>query len=172
METLRLILYRRTLLVILVAIAAIALVACDGDDDDVEALKIGFLADFSGPLAEFGPEIQTGVELAIKHINDAGGVNGKDVTFVTGDTQVDATQGVEEARRLVEIEGVHAIVGPLSSTVTIAVAERERDRRCGHPDDLTVGDIPGGHNRERQRLPVPEHGLGRRAGRGPGAARL
>ena len=88
-----------------------------------EALKIGFLADFSGPLAEFGPVIQTGVELALKHINDAGGVLGQPVSFVTGDTQVDTTQGLEEARRLVEVEGVHAIVGPLSSTVTIAVAE-------------------------------------------------
>ena len=88
-----------------------------------EGLKLGFLADFSGPLAEFGPVIQTGVELAIKHINDAGGVLGQPVTVVTGDTQVDTTQGVEEARRLVDVEGVHAIVGPLSTTVTIAVAE-------------------------------------------------
>jgi ABC-type branched-subunit amino acid transport system substrate-binding protein len=88
-----------------------------------EQLKIAFLADFSGPLAEFGPVIQTGVELAIQHINAAGGVNGQDVVFVTGDTQVDPTQGVEEARRLVEVEEVAAIVGPLSSTVTIAVAE-------------------------------------------------
>ena len=110
------------LVVAMVAVAALA-IACGDDDDDGEALKIGFLADFSGPLAEFGPVIQTGVELAIEHINEAGGVNGKDVTFVTGDTQVDATQGTEEARRLVDIEGVHAIVGPLSSTVTIAVAE-------------------------------------------------
>ena len=67
--------------------------------------------------------IQTGVELAIKHINDAGGIFGRPVELVTGDTQVDTVQGVEEARRLVEVEGVHAIVGPLSSTVTIAVAE-------------------------------------------------
>ena len=88
-----------------------------------EALKIGFLSDFSGPLAEFGPVIQTGVELAIKHINDAGGVFGRPVSFVIGDTQVDTTQGLEEARRLIEIEGVHAIVGPLSSTISIAVAE-------------------------------------------------
>ena len=108
-------------MVVMVAVAA--LTAACGDDDDGEALKIGFLADFSGPLAEFGPVIQTGVELAIEHINEAGGVNGKDVTFVTGDTQVDATQGTEEARRLVDIDGVHAIVGPLSSTVTISVAE-------------------------------------------------
>ena len=67
--------------------------------------------------------IETGVELAIQHINEAGGVNGQDVVFVTGDTQVDQTIAVKEARRLVDIEGVHAIVGPLASTISIAVAE-------------------------------------------------
>ena len=108
----------------LMLVAAIGLVAAACDDDDGGGqLKIGYLADFSGPLAEFGPEIQTGVQLAIDHINAAGGVNGEDVVFVTGDTQVDQTVGVEEARRLVDIEGVHAIVGPLASTITIAVAE-------------------------------------------------
>ena len=101
--------------------------AADTADDDatmeVEALTIGFLADFSGPLAEYGTATQTGVELAIKHINEAGGVNGQDVTFVVGDTRVDPTQAVEEARRLIDIEGAHAIVGPLSSTATLAVAD-------------------------------------------------
>ena len=98
--------------------------ACGGDDEpDAEPLKIGYLGDFSGPIAEFGPVIQTGVELAIEHINAAGGVLGQPVELVTGDTRVDTVQGVEEARRLVDVEGVHAIVGPLSSTVTIAVAE-------------------------------------------------
>ena len=111
------------LLVAMVAVAALAIACGDDDDDDGEALKIGFLADFSGPIAEFGPVIQTGVELAIKHVNAAGGVNGKNVLLVIGDTQLDTTAAVEEARRLVEIEGVHAIIGPLSSTVTIAVAE-------------------------------------------------
>ena len=109
--------------VLLVVAAAALLVlapACREDDDE---LKIAFLADFSGPLAEFGPEIQTGVELAIQHVNDAGGVNGGHILLVTGDTQVDPAIGVEEARRLVDVEGVHAIVGPLSSSVTIAVAE-------------------------------------------------
>ena len=88
-----------------------------------QPLKIGFLADFSGPLAEFGPAIQTGVELAIKHLNDAGGVLGHDVVLVIGDTGLDPTQATEEARRLIEVEGVHAIVGPLASSITLAVAE-------------------------------------------------
>lgn len=88
-----------------------------------EPLKIGFLADFSGPLAEFGPAIQTGVELAIKHLNDAGGVLGHPVELVVGDTGLDPTQATEEARRLIEVEGVHAIVGPLASSITLAVTE-------------------------------------------------
>lgn len=108
-------------LLVLVAMATLIAAACGADDS--EELKIAFLADFSGPLAEFGPEIQRGVELAIQHVNEAGGVNGEDVILVTGDTQVDTTIGVEEARRVVDIEGIHAIVGPLSSSVTIAVAE-------------------------------------------------
>lgn len=88
-----------------------------------EALKIGFLADYTGDLAEFGPAIETGVQLAIKHLNDAGGVFGQPVELVTGDTGLDQTRAVEEARRLIEVEGVHAIVGPLASSITLAVAE-------------------------------------------------
>ena len=87
------------------------------------ALRIGFLADFSGPLADFSPEIRRGAELAVLHVNAAGGVGGLDVTLVDGDTRIDPTRGVEEARRLIDVEGVHAFVGPLSSAVTLAVAE-------------------------------------------------
>ena len=86
-------------------------------------LRIGFLADFTGPLAEFGSAIHRGAELAVQHVNAAGGVGGRDVILITGDTRVDPTVGVEEARRLIDVEGVHAIVGPLTSTVALAVTE-------------------------------------------------
>ena len=101
-------------------LAATMLAAACGDDDG-EQLRIGVLVDFSGPIAEFSEPTMSAIELAVLHINEAGGVNGQDVVLVTGDTRVDPTQGVEEARRLIDVEGVHAIVGPLSSTVTLAV---------------------------------------------------
>ncbi|MBT5774719.1 MAG: ABC transporter substrate-binding protein [Dehalococcoidia bacterium] len=112
---------KRALLGVVLAIVALAAYGCG--DSEGEQLKIAFLADYSGPLAEFGPEIQKGAELAIQHINEAGGVNGQDVLLVTGDTGLDETKAVEEARRLVDVEGVHAIVGPLASGITAAVAE-------------------------------------------------
>ena len=110
-------------LVVALLVAGLAVAGWGCDDEEDEQLKIGYLADFSAALAEFGPGIQTGVELAIEQINEAGGVNGQDVLLVTGDTGLDATKAVEEARRLIEVEGVHAIVGPLASGITAAVAE-------------------------------------------------
>ena len=95
----------------------------DEPDAASDPLKIAFLADYSGAIAEFGPAIETGVRLAVKHLNDAGGVFGQDVQVVTGDTGLDSTRAVEEARRLIEVEGAHAIVGPLASGITLAVAE-------------------------------------------------
>ncbi|MDE2744511.1 MAG: ABC transporter substrate-binding protein [Chloroflexota bacterium] len=88
-----------------------------------EPLKLGFLIDFSGPLAEYGEELLTGFELAIKHINEAGGVWGMPVETAVGDTALDPTIAVEEARRLIEVEHVHGLVGPMSSAMTLAVAE-------------------------------------------------
>ena len=44
--------------------------------------------------------------------------------IAVGDTTADAEAAVAEARRLVEIEGVHAIVGPNSSANSLPIAER------------------------------------------------
>ncbi len=86
-------------------------------------LKIAFLGDLTGGLAEIGVEMRDGFLLAIKHINEAGGVFGQPVEFLIGDTNTDPTIAVEEARRMIDIEGAHVIVGAHSSTNTIAVAE-------------------------------------------------
>ena len=111
-------------LVLLLLVAGAVAASCGGNgEEEAEQLRIGYLADRSGSLAELGDVISVGVELAVQHINEAGGVNGRDVVLVSGDTKVNPTQGVEEARRLVEVEGVQAIVGAISSTVTLAVTE-------------------------------------------------
>lgn len=92
-------------------------------DHGPPALKLGLLLDFSGSLAEFGIDMRRGFELAIEHINEAGGVFGRPVEFVISDSALDPTFAVEEARRLIEVERAHAIVGALSSAVTLPLAE-------------------------------------------------
>ncbi len=93
------------------------------DEEALGPLKIALIGDLTGGLSEIGVEMRDGFLLAIKHINAAGGVFGQPVEFVIGDTQTDPTIAVEEARRVIEIEGAHVIVGAHSSTNSLAVAE-------------------------------------------------
>jgi branched-chain amino acid transport system substrate-binding protein len=86
-------------------------------------LKIGMLFDYTGSLGEFGPNMETGAQLAVKQINDAGGVLGQPIELIKADSGTNPQVAVEAATRLINVEGVQAIVGSLSSGVTIAVAE-------------------------------------------------
>ena len=88
------------------------------------ALKIGLLMDYSTGNEEAVRNRQRAFELAIKHVNQGGGVLGQPVEFAIGDTTRNPERAVTEARRLVEVEGVHAIVGPNSSANALPVAER------------------------------------------------
>jgi ABC-type branched-subunit amino acid transport system substrate-binding protein len=86
------------------------------------ALKIGLLFDYTGSLAEFGPNMEKGAELAVEQINAAGGVLGKDIELIKADSGTNPQVATEAATRLVNVNGVQAIVGSLSSGVTLQVA--------------------------------------------------
>ena len=96
--------------------------ACATESEEEEPLIIGNLNAFTGSLAEFGPPLRNAVELASEHVNRAGGVNGQSTIVVSRDTAVNPVQGVDAARGLVDVEGAVAIVGALSSGVTVAAA--------------------------------------------------
>ena len=122
-------------LAILLAAASLALLpACDDDEEEAtptpEAspvvtgpLKIGILVPFTGTLSDFGEPFANAAKLAVKEINEAGGVLGQDVQLIEGDSGTEPVKAQEEARRLIDIEGVSAIVGAASSGVTLPVAE-------------------------------------------------
>ena len=92
--------------------------------DRPNALKIGLLMDFSSGSTEAARDRQRAFDLAIKHVNDGGGVFGRAVSVAVGDTTANPETAVAVARRLVEVEGVHAIVGPNASANALLIAER------------------------------------------------
>jgi len=93
-----------------------------------EPLKIGALMPMTGDLQAYGEADLTGVQFAVKQINAAGGVNGEQVEVVIADTQTKPQAGVDAAQKLINVDGVHAIVGALSSGVTIPVAKTVTSR--------------------------------------------
>ncbi len=92
-------------------------------ETSAEPFKIGLMLDFTGGLAEYGNEMRKGFDLAIKHINAAGGVWGQPVEAYVTDSTLDPTIATEEARRLVEVEGIHAFVCCTASSITLAVTD-------------------------------------------------
>lgn len=115
-------------LVRLVAVASlvIAAAACDGgaprEPGASEPMKIGLMLNFSS-TSETVTDRKRAFDLAIRHINEAGGVLGMPVEGVEADSTRDPQMGVEAAQHLVETEGVHAIVGPTASAVSLPVGE-------------------------------------------------
>lgn len=87
-----------------------------------DTIKIGALMSFTGALAPYGPPIANGALLAVEQINAAGGVLGKRLELITEDDGTSPDVGRNAASKLVEIDGVSAIVGALSSGVTLAAS--------------------------------------------------
>ena len=92
-------------------------------DDSGEPIRIGTLIDVTGDLAVFGPPIVAATDLAALLINEAGGINGREIEMVHRDSGTSPQIATDAASALVNVDGVEAIVGSLSSGVTLAVAE-------------------------------------------------
>ncbi len=86
-------------------------------------IKIGVLMSHTGDLASYGYDIAKGADLAVKHINEAGGILGTTVEAVHRDDGTSPQMGADAAKKLVDMEKVPAIIGALSSGVTLSVAE-------------------------------------------------
>lgn len=84
-------------------------------------ITIGSLMSLTGGLAKYGPPISNGAKLAVRDINKAGGVLGKELEIIVRDTQSERGPARDAASKLVNLDQVPAIVGALSSGSTIAV---------------------------------------------------
>jgi branched-chain amino acid transport system substrate-binding protein len=87
-----------------------------------EGARVGALIPLTGGLQAYGEGSLNGIRLAVKEINEAGGVLGGPLELVVGDTQTRAQPAIDAAMRLVSVDGVVGILGALSSGNTIPVA--------------------------------------------------
>jgi len=86
-----------------------------------EPIRIGYLPALTGPSSSTGIGINRGVELAVKEINAAGGVERRQIELITRDTQSDPTKAVNAATELARAQQVHVVFGPLNSGESLAV---------------------------------------------------
>lgn len=119
---------RRSFLKTAAGSAALAgFAGCLSTDSSDEAVRIGHLTSLSGPYATIGEFVTTGAEMAVSELNDAGGIDGRDVELIKKDDETDQTAAIQRTRELVEDENVHLVSNVISSGVSLAVSSECAD---------------------------------------------
>lgn len=94
-----------------------------------ETIKIGVSLPLTGEAASFGQGGLSGIETAVKEINEAGGINGRKLEVIIEDDQCTSEGGIRTFTKLVNIDQVDMIIGPACSAAAgsgIPVAEESK----------------------------------------------
>jgi branched-chain amino acid transport system substrate-binding protein len=85
-------------------------------------IKIGIVAPITGEAATFGSSTVNGATLYFDQVNAAGGINGVMIKYFIEDDKGDPTEGANAYSKLIDQNGVCAIVGTVMSKVSLAGA--------------------------------------------------
>jgi len=86
-------------------------------------LQIAMLAAMSGDVKTFGEGTKRGVDMAVAEWNDKGGVLGREVEVIVGDTKCDAQEAANVANKVINQDQVNYIVGAVCSSASIPISE-------------------------------------------------
>ena len=87
---------------------------------DSKDIKIGGNFEMTGGVAQYGQSAANGVKLAFKEANAAGGVLGKQISFVVADNKSEPAEAANATTKLIAQDKVVAIIGPAASGNVLA----------------------------------------------------
>jgi branched-chain amino acid transport system substrate-binding protein len=85
-----------------------------------ENIRIGVAGPFTGSAAGYGDNIKAGVNLKLKEINDAGGINGQMVELVWGDDLCEPKDAGTVGAKFAADKSIMAVIGHVCSSATLA----------------------------------------------------
>jgi branched-chain amino acid transport system substrate-binding protein len=115
----------------LVAVAALAFASAQAQTPGVSAstIVIGQSAPLSGANAELGNDIRNGALAYFRKVNEAGGVHGRKIELASLDDGNTVPRAEQNTRKLVEEQGVFALFGYASATLSrpaLPIVEKHR----------------------------------------------
>lgn len=102
-----------------------------------EPIKIGAVVSLTGTYAGLGEPEKNTLEMEVKRINEAGGANGREIELIIEDDATDDAKANAAASKLVEQDGVVAIIGATGTGGTMAM--RDVVKRAGVPQVSMAG---------------------------------
>jgi branched-chain amino acid transport system substrate-binding protein len=94
--------------------------AAVNEASQADTILIGHYASMTGKEATFGQSTDQGIRLAIKEINEAGGLNGKKFEVITYDDKGESKEAGNAVTRLVTKDKVVAVLGEVASGLSLA----------------------------------------------------
>ena len=135
---------KRVFAMLMAVVMAFSLMACGnkadngsgGAADAAETIKLGVVGPLTGGYANYGLSVQHGAELAVKEINAAGGVNGKQLELSAQDSQGDPESAVAAYGKLMDW-GMNVFLGGVLSGETASVVAAAK------ADDMFIMETTG-----------------------------
>jgi branched-chain amino acid transport system substrate-binding protein len=129
----------------LAAALAVTLVGCasqtgapeDEETANAEPIKIGAVVSLTGTYAGLGEPEKNVLEMEVQRINDAGGINGRPIEVIIEDDATDDAKANAAASKLVDQDGVVALIGATGTGGTMAM--RDVVTRAGVPQISMAG---------------------------------
>ena len=112
-----------------VAIMCLGLVVGCSSEKVEDTIKIGGNFELTGGVAEFGIKGENGAKLAIKEVNEAGGVLGQQIEYVAADNKSEAGEATIATNKLVTQDKVVGILGPMTTGNTLGAIQIVTDNK-------------------------------------------
>lgn len=93
----------------------------------VETIKVGVIGTMSGINSDLSVSGRRGVELAVDHINKAGGVNGRKVELVFKDDKNDSKTSLNKYKEFID-EKIPVVIGPYTSGMIVDAIDYLRNK--------------------------------------------
>lgn len=115
---------KKITLLVLLGLLLVVTTACKKED---EILQIGFVGTLSGTYASVGVSEMYGAQLAVKEINESGGINGMMVELIVRDDKADPVEAVKVDNELYDM-GIRIIIGHSLSIVALEAVENANEK--------------------------------------------
>jgi len=115
---------------VIVLLAILAIAGCVSPPEEkpegvtpteVTEVKIGSLLPITGDLAQFGGPMEDAAKLAIKDVNENGGVLGAKIKLINEDSRTSETAAADAMNKLVKVDKVPAVIGGAGSGISMAM---------------------------------------------------
>ena len=115
-----------------VMIIAVILIISAGvifNSENKEDITFGAILPLTGGASFWGESAQKGIQLAVRDVNDKGGIKGRKINVIFEDSACDPKQSINAFKKLTEINGVTAVIGDICSSGTLALAPLAEEQK-------------------------------------------